>query len=490
MFSISMSFSDVEVLYPSFTDDAYNLPIITIDTLGNRLNTKNLQRAKMSIYDNGSKLNYLNETPSLTIDIGIKIRGKSSKTYPKKQYKIELWDENGSQITREILNLPRESDWVLHGPFEDKSLIRNKLAFEIASKMMVYVPQSKYCEIFVIDDGSKTIEDKHFRGLYLLNESIKKSEERVSVFPSYNDLAETSFLAAKDVPALNDITVTTYGNDTIIYPRKIKLNYPKKNVSNEQLKYISRTISEFERVLYSDKYNDDSGGYEDYIIIESFVDYYIINEFFRNTDAGVYSTYFSKDYGEKIRLGPIWDFNESMGNDLDGGDYFDSKGFYMSNNFWFKRLMTDREFVVKVIDRYRLLRRTFLSDEYLLEQMDALNFELKNAANRNFRKWPFELCAQAEIFEQTWLGLLGSKERIAEHDDLSEEILSELEKYDAYSSDPVVLLEILEKYSHMNVKTSIGASDYLDETLKLKEFVVNRGEWMDANIDFLLKFTY
>lgn len=500
-----------EELESNFLNVGYDLPIIIIDTLGNRINEVELQKAKLYIIDNEDQLNYLDDEPTFLNDIGIKIRGKSTKAYPKKQYKVELWNEDGNDVKHSLLGLTKESDWVLDGPFKDKSLMRNQLAFSIARKMMVYAPETKYCEIFVVDDGSTIIEDKHFRGLYLLKENIKKSENRVNLFPSYKGLAETSFLASKDVPREHDITVNTYGKDTIMYPKKIELKYPKKILSDEQFKYITRTISEFERVLYSDNYNSDGEGYEEYIIVESFIDYYIINEFFRNRDAGIYSTYFSKDYGEKIRLGPVWDFNESMGNDLDGGDYFDYTGFHISENFWFKRLMTDKEFVSQVISRYHLLRKTFLSDDYLLEEIDELKIELRNTSTRNFKRWPFELCSQTEIFDQTWIGLLGTDKRaidytrmldkiileLKKYDDyesdpvvLLDKTISELKKYDAYASDPVVLLELLQRYDHLKVETGIITIDYDDEITKLKEFIVNRGEWMDDNIEYLLRFTY
>lgn len=40
----------------------------------------------------------------------------------------------------------------------------------------------------------------------------------------------------------------------------------------------------------------------------------IINEFFKNSDAGTHSTYLYKDIRGKITMGPIWDFNNAMNN--------------------------------------------------------------------------------------------------------------------------------------------------------------------------------
>ena len=47
--------------------------------------------------------------------------------------------------------------------------------------------------------------------------------------------------------------------------------------------------------------------------MNSFVDFLIINELCKNIDAYRLSTYFQINENKKVVMGPIWDFNFSLG---------------------------------------------------------------------------------------------------------------------------------------------------------------------------------
>ena len=57
-------------------------------------------------------------------------------------------------------------------------------------------------------------------------------------------------------------------------------------------------------------------GFTTIIDVPSFVDFMVSNEFAANVDGYQLSTYFHKDRNGKLRAGPIWDFNLTLGNDL------------------------------------------------------------------------------------------------------------------------------------------------------------------------------
>ena len=65
-----------------------------------------------------------------------------------------------------------DEEWVLNGPFLDKTLMRNYIAMNVAGQIMDYAPNVRYCELFV---------DDQYRGVYLLMEQISRSEERINV---------------------------------------------------------------------------------------------------------------------------------------------------------------------------------------------------------------------------------------------------------------------------------------------------------------------
>ena len=52
----------------------------------------------------------------------------------------------------------------------------------------------------------------------------------------------------------------------------------------------------------------------DYIDIDSFINYYLIQELFMNVDVDYSSVFMYKHGDEKLKFGPIWDFDLSSGN--------------------------------------------------------------------------------------------------------------------------------------------------------------------------------
>ena len=55
--------------------------------------------------------------------VGIHVRGNTSRDFDKKSYAFETWNENDEDLDVALLGLPAEEDWVLQGPFSDKTLI-------------------------------------------------------------------------------------------------------------------------------------------------------------------------------------------------------------------------------------------------------------------------------------------------------------------------------------------------------------------------------
>ena len=103
----------------------YDLPLIVVNTKGQNL-AKGADKipGEMRIVDNGS--NTLSDSSKVDkIDIGIKIRGQTSADFPKKGYGVELHDPTGQDTSLKVLGMPKNADWVFHGPLalpEDRAL--------------------------------------------------------------------------------------------------------------------------------------------------------------------------------------------------------------------------------------------------------------------------------------------------------------------------------------------------------------------------------
>jgi hypothetical protein len=129
-----------------------NLPIIAIETLnGQAIPDEPKIPAHMGIINSAGGIN---EYPGGIFNdydgnIGIELRGASSFMFDKKGYGLETRLENGENNNVSVLGIPVENDWVLHGPYSDKSLIRNVLAYHFAAEMGQYAPRTRLCELFI-----------------------------------------------------------------------------------------------------------------------------------------------------------------------------------------------------------------------------------------------------------------------------------------------------------------------------------------------------
>src|SRR5690606_35036536 len=189
--------------------------------------------------------------------------------------------------------------------------------------------------------------------------------------------------------------------------------HPEKHLQPEMRQWITEHIQEFHDVLNGPNFTDQQTGYRAYIDVESWIDQMIINELSRELDSYYRSAYFHKDRGEKIKAGPLWDYDLSFGvggffeNDQIAGWQWQQSRFPVANN-WYPRLMEDPAFVEQLRARWAELRRGPLSDAQLRARVEALARPLQNAAARNFQRWPNLTQPMISFFftptEPTWQG--------------------------------------------------------------------------------------
>ncbi len=85
----------------------------------------------------------------------------------------------------------------------------------------------------------------------------------------------------------------------------------------EQKAYIKKYVSDFESTLAGNNFADPVSGYEKFIDVNSFIDYFIMQEISKNVDGYRLSTFMYKQRdsdGGKLFMGPVWDFNLGFGN--------------------------------------------------------------------------------------------------------------------------------------------------------------------------------
>lgn len=109
--------------------------------------------------------------------------------------------------------------------------------------------------------------------------------------------------------------------------------------------------------------------------VDSFVDWYLVNEIAKNNDAIFFSScYMNISLDGKLKMGPVWDFDIAYGNVYYNGNDVPS-GLYIMDASWISRLFEDPTFVELVQQRYSYFmteRTEFLRD--IQEGASSLNW--------------------------------------------------------------------------------------------------------------------
>ena len=387
----------------SFTSS--NLPIVVINTSGQTILDDPKIEATMGIIYNGVGVrnNVTDAANNYNGKIGIEIRGSSSQMFPKKQYGLELHDALGAGIDVSLLGLPKQSDWILFAPYNDKSLVRDPLAYKLGRDLGRYAPRTKYCEVVL---------NGEYQGIYVLIERIKRDKNRVDInkldpVEITNDDLTGGYIIKidKDTGTGGEGWASSFtppgrsGTQTIFF----QYEYPKAtNIVAQQKEYIKQYMTAFENALAADNFKDTNQGYAKYIDVDSFIDYFIANELSKNVDAYRLSTFMYKrkdSDGGKLFMGPIWDFNLGFGN-IDFCAKGAPEGFVIRYNsicnkdfwlipFWWDRLLQDESFRQKLATRWTALRSDKYQTSKILTYVDSVTSVLNvEAQQRNFQKWP------------------------------------------------------------------------------------------------------
>ena len=376
-----------------------NLPIVVMDVDGQPFHTPSVwdndkgyqvsviydpyNEGTLSLFDSADGINRLTDTPALQTNIHTRIRGFSSLSYPKKQYLIKMLNEDGAHNPQNVLNLGSEWEWVLNISFIDTSLLRNYMSYNIAREIMGIAPKTRFCEVFLNDHGIY-----QYQGLYLFIDTIKQGEDRVPITDYNPAFTESAYLLKRDRYNEDDIILDTYGTRNGLTAEYLSIKYPSQNIITEDtVRYIENDISAFEEALFSEDVNEFLR-YRDFINIDSFLDYFLINEFFTNYDANLHSMYLYKDLHGKLTMGPVWDFDQAMDNDFVRDLKIDSTA--MHDGVWFRQLLRDGEFVKLLIDRYTELRKGPLSEENISKFIDEAAAFIEPARQRDWNRWAYD----------------------------------------------------------------------------------------------------
>jgi hypothetical protein len=304
--------------------------------------------------------------------------------------------------------MPSDSDWVLYAPYSEKTLMQNYLAYIWSNRLGQNAVRTRFVEVFMNTAANNKIDYAgDYLGVYILMEKIKVDDDRVDIAklgPGDTTAPDITggYIFAKDKPDPGESGFSAAGNDfRYVDPGPLDITPAQKT-------YLTNYLNEFYSVLNGANFADPVTGYAKYIDVDSFIDQHILTELTKNIDGFRISTYYSKDRNGKIKMGPAWDFNLSLGNAdynngwIPTGWYYDLLGDY--DYPFYRRLFQDPNFQQKYIDRWQEIRRDGFSNQQLNADIDGLVSQLSDgngnypvgtnppqAANnpvvRNFQKW-------------------------------------------------------------------------------------------------------
>ena len=248
----------------------------------------------------------------------IRARGNSSWwNAQKKSYRIRL--ENKEPVLGRTAN----RHWVLIANYFDKTMLRNELAFYLSrtSPGLKYTPESDFVEV---------IFNGEYLGVYQLVDHVRTGYGRV----------RDQYLLEIDVRA--EETEATFTTPHCSVP--IIVSEPDCTQGDEMWQEASDFVLEAENRLFS--------GDLSLLDLDSFVDWYLINEIAKNNNSIFFTSCFmSFTPGGKLSMGPVWDFDIAFGNTT-YNDNDKEEGFWLMKAAWFDRLMKEKAFVDRVKARF------------------------------------------------------------------------------------------------------------------------------------------
>lgn len=348
----------------------------------------------------------------------IKIRGRGN-------YSWNNWDKKS--ITVDISNkvsLLGEAagdNYALIANASDATLIRNEIARRMEEAIdLDYAMTGKFLDLYI---------DGDYMGVYYLCPTVSVSADRVNIANLEEEMDRVYYKSdytrfevyeTPDMKGWNlPEEIEDYTGGYILereFLERYELEYADmgsgiqtdlgecfvvkspKYCSKQQINYLYNFLNETETAINSfDKINHQTNKrIDDYIDIESFAKWYLINEITKNYDAGISSTYIYKDSDNsdgRLKMATGWDYDMSMGNYLDWMIYNsqDANGITRlratsESCNWFSRLYEYDEFYNIVAELYNEKMIDCLN-ELIDKKIDNYKQLLKSSSNMDAIRW-------------------------------------------------------------------------------------------------------
>ncbi len=377
---------------------SHGLPVVLIDT------------ENIAIPD---KVNYVDSTISvLGSDLyggddivaavaGIKLRGNSTMGYDKKPYRIKFKDKQN------VFNLGKAKSWVLLANYLDPAAIRNEVAYNFATRLNAYTAEATGFQVYV--PRVRAVEvylNNQFLGLYDMGDHVQVDKTRIAIDDSGDELddndvqlypqADVGYYLEVEDPSrvLKEYAEEGAPYFTIQNPGSyngedlyVQFKTPELP-SAEQKTYITNYLQQV-----NDLINAQNDAVWELIDIDSFIDWYLANEVFKNTDSNFLSSVkLFKDNstgvaGGKLCMGPVWDFDIGSGAvSYIGESPTGWRTRSTENCAWYENLFQMDTFVTAIEKRWKEIRDNGIVDQ-IFTDINTATATLGEAAEVNYQMW-------------------------------------------------------------------------------------------------------
>ena len=272
-----------------------------------------------------------------------------------------------------LLDSPAGKTWEFYTNTSEKTMLHNQTAFYLGSmSALEYTP--RFYHVNLLMNG-------RYYGTYLMGEDMEVSEGRVNV-------GSDGFLLGIGASSSGPVFSTSY------LERAVSVIAPSASQSEASVDYISNFVTTAENALFSSDFTDASEGWQKYMDIDSFVDWYLINEISKNENGAFRNNcMMNLTRGGKLKMGPLWDFEKAFSVDSS------PSGFVIKDVNWYARLFKDPAFVAKVKERYDFF---YSHKNDIITEISNTAEYLKYAIQEDNNKWNTFTTA-SNSGEQAWL---------------------------------------------------------------------------------------
>jgi len=382
---VSAVFPQLGAVYVSFPEIHFS---ILKENSNNDNAPTNTTRVNYSQW-NSSRVEIKNPTDSGfaygIIDEGGSVRGRGNSTWnnmgAKRPYRFRFASAQptlGSDYSARL--------WILLANTIDYSNMRNYGSYYLGQLLdgMYFSPSTKFVHVFLNSPASPS-----YQGVYLLTDEREAGPGRVQLITT-GEPNVREYLIEYD----RHTWVTGEAHFAVNHARenvRIPFNFRDPAEPTQQHKDFAQS---FIQNVYNAIASRDFAQISAVIDLPSFVDFYIVQELFKNRDVGYSSLFFQikhKTPGTNspyLVAGPLWDFDQSSGSVVDGA-YNDSPTQLWAagasgseGNVWFRNLLETPEFRQLVDERWDTVKNREVRQ--MIDQIKYMSRLYETCFNRNY----------------------------------------------------------------------------------------------------------